>query len=111
MWTLGEGEIMDNNPYGGSVSYLNCLVGKIKGVQGSRLRPHTGGAQHSIRINSFTWDQIGAISDMSGWSRSEVVTAMIERGMYDFHKIGGKKISAEVLGKIKAPLNQDVVVD
>ena len=98
-----------DNPMSGAPAYLVCLIENIEGR--SKLRPKTGGPQHSIRIDPIVWQQISAISNLSDWSKSEIVTALIERGLYDFYKVAGKEMTQEVMKKSNIWVNSQVEAD
>jgi len=83
------------NPLMHDPSYVKILANKINNQPTIDLKPVTGGKQFSVRIDHLSTRYIEAICVESGWTKSDVVAALIQRGLFDlFNRLNDKKIKS-----------------
>jgi hypothetical protein len=81
------------NPLSNSPSYIKILANRINNHPAIDLKPVTGGKQFSIRIDDLSTRYIEAICVGSGWTKSDVIAALIQRGLFDlFNRLDNSKI-------------------
>jgi len=81
------------NPLTHDPSYVKILANKINNDPVVDLKPVTGGKQFSIRIDYLTVQYIDAICIASDWSKSDVIAALIQRGLFDlFNRLDTSRI-------------------
>jgi len=76
-----------NNPLAGP-DHVGVLKTALE-QQGGYLRPpSTGGDQISIRLSESLLAQLDVIAKRAEWTRAQVLTALIERGLFDlYHRL------------------------
>ena len=68
------------------ISYIECLQNKILDNDDYKFKPETGGKKlFSIRLNEKVEMQVEKISELSGWTRTEVINAFIHDGLTELH--------------------------
>ena len=71
-------------------------------------KPRNGGNQISIRIGFDIMQHIEALQQKSGWTRNDVIFALVQNGLWHFYNmLSGDKID-EITKSLKLPLNADV---
>jgi hypothetical protein len=82
--------IMHDNPFAGPAHHV-ALVNAIERDRrppGSYVRPPpTGGEQISVRLSERLTKHLEVLSEESGWTRVQVLTALLERGMFDLYDL------------------------
>jgi hypothetical protein len=82
------------NPLSNDPSYIKILANKINNNPVVDLKPVSGGKQFSIRIDPLSTKYIDAICVESKWKKSDVIAALIQRGLFDlFDRLDVEKIS------------------
>lgn len=83
------GARMLNNPFAGPahvVALANALEQDRR--PGAYIRPpSTGGEQVSVRLNDTLVTHLELLSKAAGWTRVQVMTALIERGLFDLYDL------------------------
>ena len=91
------------NPLMCNISYVSYLANKINGKDTISLKPNNGGKQFSIRIDDFLSMQIDEISKLSGWSKTDIISAFIRRGLYEFYDLLSEDKTKEILINLPLP--------
>lgn len=73
------------NPFAGP-AYWVTLKNSLENNGENTSRPRTGGDQISLRLDEHALNHINAIAEHSGWNRSEVLTAIIECGLFKLYE-------------------------
>jgi hypothetical protein len=73
------------NPFSGP-AYWVTLKNSLERNGESTRRPRTGGEQISLRLDDHPLNHINAIAGYAGWNRSEVLTAIIECGLFRLYE-------------------------
>jgi hypothetical protein len=94
---------MRNNPFAGAPAHVDVLARKLMrderpGVYSKP--PSTGGKQLSIRLGDDLITHLEVIADESKWNRAEVLTALIERGLFDLYGLINDKAGDNIMEKI-----------
>jgi hypothetical protein len=87
------------NPFSGP-AYVVTLKNALENNGGNTSRPRTGGEQISLRLESHTINHINVIAEHAGWNRSEVLTAVIERGLFDLYGALDPNTTQELIRKV-----------
>lgn len=64
-----------------SAAFLT-MVKRLEGVESENIRPHNGGKQFCMRIDPLTIIKIDEIAERVGWSRSDVMTVLLCKGLH-----------------------------
>jgi hypothetical protein len=94
------------NPLSGP-AYVLALRNALEQRPTSQFQspPRTGGTQISIRLPDFILGHIEAITAKSGWNRSEVIDAVLQRGLFDLYAFIEKpKVAEELINDVAAKL-------
>jgi hypothetical protein len=93
-----------NNPMAGGPDYAGVLRNALENKPGAyAVPPSTGGEQVSIRLPEFTGALIDAITarcQRPVWNRSQVLNALIDRGLYDLFNLLGDKTAKALVDDI-----------
>ncbi len=74
----------ENNPLAGGPDFVRILSGLITGAHGLYSRPPaTGGSSTSIRLPRERSVLLDLIAGHSGWNRTQVIYALLERGLLE----------------------------
>jgi hypothetical protein len=69
--------------------------------------PKGGGIQISVRLEEFLYNHVDAIVERSGWNRADVLTALVQRGLFDLYEFSHpetvEKIVKKIVGKMPPP--------
>lgn len=90
------------NPFATQPSYVSELVKALNNAP--HMQPRSGGRQFSIRLDTAIAHQVEAIHFLTNWSRSDIVMALIQRGLFDLYEILELKKAKELLKKLNIPL-------
>jgi len=66
--------------------------------------PKGGGIQISVRLEEFLYNHINAVVEKSGWNRAEVVTALVQRGLFDLYDYSHSDTVEEIVRKVVTKL-------
>lgn len=80
------------------------------GVETQLLKPRNGGNQISIRLDFPTLQHIDMIEEESGWTRSDIIFALVQSGLFSFYNHLPEEKVQELTKKLKLPLNKDVKI-
>ena len=73
------------NPFSGP-AYWVTLKNSLEKNGENTARPRTGGEQISLRLDNHPLNHINTIAAYAGWNRSEVLTAIIECGLFRLYE-------------------------
>jgi hypothetical protein len=97
-----------NNPMSGGPDYAGVLRNALENTPGAYAAPpSTGGEQVSIRLPEFTGAMIDAITarcHRPGWNRSQVLNALIDRGLFDLFNLLSDKTARAIMGDIASKI-------
>lgn len=72
-----------NNPMSGGPDFVELLKNALEGkVDGFVRPPATGGLQISLRFREDRLILLNQLSERSGWNRTQVVDALIDKGLF-----------------------------
>jgi len=97
---------MYNNPFAGPahhVALANALE-RERRPEAYTQPPVTGGAQISVRLSETLLVHLDMIGRKSGWTRVQVLTAMIERGLFDLYQILSDEVGHEIIDSMMSQL-------
>jgi hypothetical protein len=66
--------------------------------------PRGGGIQISVRLEEFLYNHVNAIVEKSGWNRAEVLTALVQRGLFDLYENSHPDTVDAIVEKVVAKL-------
>lgn len=81
---------MNDNPFAGPAHHvaLSNAIERDRRPPGTYTRPPpTGGEQISVRLSERLTKHLEVLSEASGWTRVQVLTALLERGMFDVYDL------------------------
>jgi hypothetical protein len=78
-----------DNPFAGGPDYLASLANALDKVPNAYSQPPaSGGSQLSLRANDDRIAVLDEVCSQSGWNRSQVISAMIDKGLFLlFHQL------------------------
>ena len=82
-----------------NLDYVTCLINQIQNNGGLQFRPNESGKQFSIRLNSLVDYKINNIVEMSGWTKTDVISALLSCGLSQFEKQLGVEQNKKLLWK------------
>jgi len=89
-----------NNPMTGP-AYVGALRNALeKRTTDDTTPPRTGDKQISIRLDDFVFNHIETIAEESGWSRDQVLHALINRGLFDLYQLVSPYIGEKIVNTI-----------
>lgn len=74
------------NPMSG-IAHIVALKNALERNAEYDTPPRTGGTQVSIRLDEFLYNHVETIVDRARWNRGEVLTSLIQRGLFDLYEI------------------------
>jgi hypothetical protein len=93
-----------NNPMAGGPDYAGVLRNALEKRPGAyAVPPSSGGEQVSIRLPEHTAALVDAITkrcEGPAWNRSQVLNALIDRGLYDLFNLLGDKTAKAIVDEI-----------
>lgn len=97
-----------NNPFEGGPDFVRSLINAIETVPNAYARPpQTGGSATSVRFPAERVSCLDAIATASGWTRNEVINALLDKGLFAlFHELKDKhveRIMADAVQQIFPP--------
>lgn len=83
-----------NNPFAGSPDFVRALASAIESIPNAYTRaPQAGGAATSVRMPDERVACLDAVAKASGWTRNEVVNALLDKGLFVlFHELGDSDV-------------------
>jgi hypothetical protein len=82
--------MLRTNPMAGGPAYIialrNALESASRPGQYNQPPKQRGGPQLSVRFDDFQFNHIDAIAEKTGWNRSEVINALLHRGLFDLYE-------------------------
>lgn len=81
---------MHDNPFAGPAHHvaLSNAIERDRRPPGTYTRPPpTGGEQISVRLSERLTKHLEVLSGASSWTRVQVLTALLERGMFDLYDL------------------------
>jgi hypothetical protein len=93
---------MLNNPMAGP-AFIVALANALEPERrpGAYVRPPpTGGAQISVRLGESLLAQLDVIGRRTGWTRVQVLTALIERGLFGLYDLLSDAAGEAILDSI-----------
>ncbi len=81
---------MNDNPFAGPAHHvaLSNAIERDRRPPGTYTRPPpTGGEQLSVRLSERLTKHLEVLAEASGWTRVQVLTALLERGMFDLYDL------------------------
>jgi hypothetical protein len=95
-----------HNPLAGGPSHIDALANKLMSVSGAYANPPpSGGEQFSVRLGENLIAHLDAIAKLADWTRSQVMTAAMNRGLFELYE----RLSPEVLDTIMSKVVSEVV--
>jgi hypothetical protein len=96
------------NPMSGPayiIALRNALASGKRPGEYSQPPKQRGGPQISVRFDDFQFNHIDAIAEKSEWNRSEVINALIQRGLFDLYEFSDRETVDEIVRLVvsKAP--------
>jgi len=98
------------NPMSGPayiVALRNALERDKRATEYNQPPKQRGGPQLSVRLDDFLFNHLDAIAEKSGWNRSEVINALIHRGLFDLYEYSHpdtvEEIVLSVVDKVAPP--------
>jgi hypothetical protein len=78
---------------------------------GIRNPPRTTGTQISSRLDENILNHVDVIVEQSGWNRTEVLYALVQRGLFDFYFFADDETVEKIIEVVmtKAPPSQPPV--
>ncbi len=92
---------MRNNPFAGPAHHA-ALANAVERDRraGSYMRPPpTGGEQISVRLPERLTLHLAMLAEASGWTRVQVLTALLERGMFDLYDLLSNEAGDQLMQK------------
>jgi hypothetical protein len=72
-----------NNPMAGGPDFIELLKNALEGrVAGFARPPATGGTQVSFRFREDRLTLLDTLVERSGWNRTQVIDALIDKGLF-----------------------------
>lgn len=87
------------NPFSGP-AYWVTLKNSLENNGKSTARPKAGGDPISMRIDTHPLNHINAIAELAGWNRSEVLTAIIDCGLFVLYQNMDENIQNELVQNV-----------
>lgn len=90
-----------NNPFSGGPDYVKSLVNRIESIPGAYVQPpNSSGAATSVRFSENRVACLDAIAKISGWTRNEVINALLEKGLFVlFHELNDEHVD-QILARV-----------
>jgi len=96
---------MRHNPMAGP-AHIDALANKLMGRADAYTKPPpSGGDQFSVRFGENLKAHLDAIVRQSGWTRSQVMTAVMNRGLFDLYE----RVTENVMEAIMEDVAKEVV--
>src|SRR5262252_712284 len=99
---IGSAGMARSNPMSGP-AYVIALLNALevdKRPSDYRTPPRTGGTQISIRLDDYIFNHVDAIVSLSRWNRSEVLYALVQRGLFDLYEFAAPETVETIVQKI-----------
>jgi hypothetical protein len=97
---------MLNNPIAGGPNFIEVLRNALEKVPNAYTKPPpTGGTQISVRFGDDRLAILDGIEKHSGWNRSQIINALVDRGLYELFS----RVSDQVVEVIMASAADRVV--
>lgn len=93
---------MRNNPFAGP-AHVVALANSLERERrpGAYARPPvTGGNQISVRLGEALLTHLDIIGKASGWTRVQVLTALIERGLFDLYDLLSDEVGESIMDSL-----------
>ena len=91
------------NPFSFAPAYVGALSDKIQNKPNA-FRPRAGGRQFSVRIDLLMEEHIKALEKLSGWNKSEIIYAFLQRGIFDLYETVEPETTQKIINNIAIPL-------
>jgi hypothetical protein len=87
---------MLNNPIAGGPNFVEVLKNVLEKVPNAYAKPPaTGGTQISVRFGDDRLAILDGIEKHSGWNRSQIINALVDRGLYElFSRVSNQVVEA-----------------